>query len=185
MHIINLFIRDFTNFFLFINLLLQILNLLKYCIWGILNIQYHIYVNGGHLFIAIISGIFLNWKYCLIYSLILIIKMYSFKCYDIYEMYNYEKQKNVIYEDNIDIVSFEIYQLKHKIKQVNVNCEIKIKLIMYEYDLSLCQMYDIMLDKNYILNHKYNQLIINKYIEKNTSKLHSHTHNGHDKTDQL
>jgi hypothetical protein len=104
--------------------------------------------------------------------------MYSDKCNDVYEMYNYEKQKNINYENNNNIVMLDIYKLKHNIQQVNVNSEIKINLIRYEYDSSLYNIYDTILEENYILTHKYNQLLINKEIEQYSNNLiaHNSTH---------
>lgn len=168
MRLMHLFIRDFKNLILFVNGVFQMLILFYRCICNILKLQYYIYLNGRNVFIAIKTGIISNWHYCVIFSLIIIIRMYADKCNDIYEMYNYETHKTNNYDN---MVMFDIYKLKHKIHQTHVNYELKIKLIMYERDTSLYKLYDRMLDKNYILAHKYNQLLINKHIEKYYNNL--------------
>lgn len=127
-----------------------------------------------YLFIDIKNGIISNWFYLIIFSLLIIIRMYSDKCDDIYNMYNFEKQKNNKITNNTNILLLEIYKLTHNIKQSNINKELKVKIISYQYDLSLYKIYDTFLDKNYILNHKYNQLLINKYIENNSNNLFIH-----------
>lgn len=96
--------------------------------------------------------------------------MYSDKCVDIYEMYEYE-----ITQTNNNERMLDIYKLKHNVLQANINSEIKIKLLMYEHDSSLYKLYDSFLDTNYILNHKYNQLLINKHIETHSDNLFIHT----------
>jgi predicted nucleic acid-binding Zn ribbon protein len=158
MQLIHLFIRDFRNFILFINGVFQMFSLFYHCI----------FVNGSRIIIAIKSGIISNWQYYIICGLMIIIRMYSDKCR---EMYNYEKQKEEYYEKKNDMKMFYIYKLKHNIHQVKLNAELKFKLLKYKHDSALYKLYDIMLDKNYILNHKYNQLIINKHIEKYSNNL--------------
>ena len=172
MKLIALFIHDFKNFVNFVNGISQILNLSYTCIYYILKLQYYICVNGARVFIAIKSGIILNWHYCIICSLIIIIRMYSDKCVDIYEMYDYEYE---ITQTNNNQQMLDIYKLKHNVLQANLNSEIKIKLLMYEHDTSLYKLYDSFLDTNYILNHKYNQLLINKHIETHSDNLFIHT----------
>lgn len=171
MRLLNLFIQDVKNFVFCVNCLFQILMLFYNCICDLLFLQYYICVNCLCAFIVIKSCIISNWHYLIICSLIIILRMYCDKCDDIYEMYNYEKQKNNDYETTHTIVMFDMYKLKHNVNQVNVNFEIKIKLLMYKHDSSLYKLYDGMLDKNYILNHKYNQLLINKHIEKYPNNL--------------
>lgn len=169
MKLIALFIHDFKNFVNFVNGVSQILNLSYTCIYYILKSQYYICVNGTRVFIAIKSGIILNWHYFIICSLIIIIRMYSDKCNDIHEMYEYE-----ITQTNNNKRMIDIYKLKHNVLQANINSEIKIKLLMYEHDSSLYKLYDSFLDTNYILNHKYNQLLINKHIETHSDNLFIH-----------
>ena len=170
MKLIALFIHDFKNFVNFVNGVSQILNLSYTCIYYILKLQYYICVNAMRVFIAIKSGIILNWHYLIICSLIIIIRMYSDKCIDIYEMYEYE-----ITQTNNNERMLDIYKLKHNVLQANINSEIKIKLLMYEHDLFLYKLYDSFLDTNYILNHKYNKLLINKHIETHSDNLFIHT----------
>lgn len=169
--LIELFIQDFKNFVSFVNGVSQILMLSYNCICDILYFKYGVCVNGMYVFMSIKSGIILNWNYIIICSLMIIIRMYSDKCDDIYEMYNFEKQKNTKIEKNNNMLMFEKYRLIHHIKQSKVNSEIQIKLIMYDYDSSLYTIYDTFLDINYNLNHKCNQLLINKYIETNSNNL--------------
>ncbi len=175
MKLIALFIHDFKNFVNFVNGVFQILNLSYKCLYYILKSQYYICVNVPHVFISINSGIISNWHYFIISSLIIIIRMYSDKCHDIYEMYIYDKQTNRYYQDNHNILMFEICKLKHNILQSNINAELNIKLLMYQHDSYLYKLYDSFLETNYILNHKYNQLIINKHIETHSDNLFIHT----------
>lgn len=173
MKLIALFIHDFKNFVNFVNCVSQILNLSYRSVYYILKCQYSICVNGARVFIAIKSGIFSNWNYFIICSLIIIIRMYSDKCDDIYEMHDYEITQNKNNEQirMNNMVMLEIYKLKHNVLQAKLNSEIKIKLIMYEHDTFLYKLYDSFLDTNYILNHKYNQLLINKHIETHSDNL--------------
>lgn len=165
MQLINLFIQDLKNFINFVNCIIQILILFYNLIYNILKFQYYVCINGAIAIDVIKSSIILNWTYYMIFCLIIIImKMYSDKCNDIYKMYhyNYDNNNNTHKMVNFDI---EICKLKHNILQNKINTEMKIILINYEYELSLYKIYDSILYEMYILTHKYNQLLINKEID--------------------
>ena len=165
MQLINLFIQDLKNFINVVNCIIQILILFYNLIYNILKFQYYVCINGAIAIAVIKSSIISNWTYYMIFCLIIIImKMYSDKCNAIYKMYHYNDDNVNTHKMVIDDI--EICKLKHNILQNKINTEMKIILINYEYELSLCKIYDSILYEMYILTHKYNQLLINKEIDK-------------------